>query len=225
MTQRVVVEDEYGNLTGPDRNIDQLLAKLTQALSVRPDGSLLTRQAFGDYYDQARQGNIYTLATATSVTIGSTSVYSSTGPATPILGIVNPPGSNMTAYLLFTQHIWLSGTAGASGLVLGMLPNAKVTASGGNAAVNTSSGVAGGSRCKTFVNSALTGQTVAHTIVDFIGGPDTGLLAADVSFFYMKEHKGMFACRPGTSLGMFAVASGTSPIVSASMQWLEVLSG
>lgn len=203
---------------GPQQGVDG--GNLGQRQS--RDGCVVTQAGHADYQESTFRNHTWSLTTAAGgVTIGATNVYSSTGPATPIVGIYNPVGSGINAYLLYTKNIWASGTAAAQGLVLGLLPAAAVTAAGGNGAISLLTGVVGGSKVSTFVNSALTGQTVAHTLLDFIGGPTTGADAANSPQWFLCEHKGLICCPPGASLGVFAAAAGTSPIVAAAMQWTE----
>ena len=149
-------------------------------------------------------------------------VFSSTGPVQPLVGIANPTGSVVNAMLMQIKIVWASGTAAASGAVLAGLAVSGVTGAGGNAAINTGSLSAGGSAVSTFVAAAMTGQTVAHQLLDFIGGPSTGALAANSYPYTVIDYKGLFSCPPGGSLILAAAAAGTSPIVACSMQWAEL---
>ena len=180
-------------------------------------------QPLPEYVELTYRKKIWTLANAAAgVTVAAANVFSSTGPVQPLVGIANPTGSVVNAMLMQIKIVWASGTAAASGAVLAGLAVSGVTGAGGNAAINTGSLSAGGSAVSTFVAAAMTGQTVAHQLLDFIGGPSTGALAANSYPYTVIDYKGLFSCPPGGSLILAAAAAGTSPIVACSMQWAEL---
>ena len=193
--------------------------------SFRQDHSgAMVSQGLPEHIELTYRGSTWTLATAAAgVTVGATQVFSSTGPVQPIVGIANPVGSGFNLVLLGLKLVWASGTAAANGCVLAGLNLSGYTGVGSAGAVNCKTLVTGGSKALTFAGStAMTGQTVAHSLLDFIGGPTTGALAANAAVQSYIDYKGVFFCPPGGSLILGAAAAGTSPILAASMQWSEL---
>lgn len=187
------------------------------------DGCMVVQEGHAAMQEAALRGNVWTLATAPAgVTCTATQLISSTGPAAPMLAVYNPSGSGKNLVLLYAETVWSSGTAGASGAVLGILPSAGVTAAGGNGAINNLTGIAGGSTAYTFLTSALTGQTVAHSLRRYLGGPTTGVLAASSGGYYFCNLQGSVIVPPGASAGIFTAVVGTSPIIAASLCWEEI---
>jgi hypothetical protein len=187
-------------------------------------GAMCIQPSGGDYQELTYRAQTYTLATAAAgVTVGATEVFSSTGPVQPLIGLANPVGSPFNLVLLAMKLIWAGGTAAANGCVLAGLNVSGYTGAGTNAAVSCKTLVAGGSKALTFAGAtAMTGQSVAHSLLDFIGGPTAGALAANAAVQSFIDYKGLFFCPPGGSLILGAAAAGTSPIVAASMQWAEI---
>ena len=195
---------------------------LVSTVRISHDGSHVSQDSHGRFQEAVYRGNVWSLATAAAgVTItASQGVAYTLG--VPMLAMYNPAGSGKYAVLLAAKTVWASGTAAAQGIVIGVVPSAGVSAAGGNAAVNLLTGVSGGSTMKTFQTASMTGQTVAPTIVDFIGGPTTGALAAAGSAVYAWDYSGLVFCPPGAILGLYAAAAGTNPIVAGSMFWEEI---
>lgn len=203
-------------LVGPQTGTDNTNMGLRQGR----DGTVVVQSGHGDYTELTFRGKTWSLLSG-AVTIAATNDIGSTGPATPLVAIYNPVSSGVNAWLLAVSHTWASGTAAAGGLILGILPAATITAAGGNGAISLSSGVIGGSKCSTFVNAAVTGQSAAYTAADYVGGPTTGALAANSESFYRLDYRGVVCCPPGASVGLFSAGTGTSPIVYAGMIWSE----
>lgn len=186
----------------------------------------MTAPRHGDYYEMAKTGSLWTLATAAAgVTVGAANVFSSVAPGQPLVGILNPSTSTFDLVILWGKTTWNGGTAAAGGCVWGVLSPSQtttITSVGGNGAINAYSLATGGSRAKTFVNAALTGNTtIATALYDYLGGPSTGALAANSSQNFLDERKGILIVPPGGFAGIFVAAAGTSPIINASMMWME----
>ena len=186
------------------------------------DLGVATQSLHGNYYEGTYRGNVWTLSTAVGgVTVAAANVIAASA-GSPIVGVFNPVNSGKNLVIIRASSTWASGTAGAGGLVWGIIPpNAAVTATGGNGAINNATFTTGGSVAKTFTGSALTGAGVS-TLFRFLGGPTTGALAANGSPTVNEETAGDIICPPGAVVGLFAAAAGTSPIVMASMTWEEV---
>lgn len=184
------------------------------------DTSLAVQQSHGALYEATYRGNLFSLATAAAgVTITATQNVAVTL-ASPIVGIYNPAASGVNAVVLYADHCWASGTAGANGLCFATNV-CTVSAAGGSASLNLKTQVAGTSQCKTFTASALTGQTAASLIARMLGGPTTGALAANSTSYYQVWFEGGLIVPPGCAGIVMANATGTSPIVAASMMWEE----
>ncbi len=193
-----------------------------QTARLSRDASMAVQNSHGLMQEAAFRGNLFSLGTAAAgVTCTATQVVSTTL-SSPIVGIYNPAGSGKNAVILYTEHCWASGTAGAGGLSFGVIPAAAVSAAGGSGAVNMLTLAVGGSTCKTFTAAALTGQTVASTIARMLGGPSTGALAANSMSYYVNYLEGAIIIPPGAMGGVFTNLVGTSPIICASMCWEEI---
>jgi hypothetical protein len=201
--------------------------KATQPLNGdKNTNSLWVARRHAPNYEMAKTGNLWTLATAVAgVTVAAANVFSSVAPFQPIVGIINPAGSGYDMVIIRASIIWNGGTPAAGGVVwctLGVSATGLVTAAGGNGAINNYTFAVGGSKAKTFVNSALTGNTtVAASLLDYINGPSTGALAANSFPSGIDAADGRIVVPQGCFLGIGAGAAGTSPIINASMTWLE----
>lgn len=177
------------------------------------------------HQEAAHRSHLYGLCTAAAgVTIGATNVYSSVGPATPILGIFNPLGSGKKVIISSVDATWNSGTAGAGGLVIAVLAAATISAASGTTTVNQTTGLSGassGSVVSSYVNAAITGQSGACTLAQLLGGPSVGAISANSPMSFCADVDGTIIILPGNFAGVFAAAVGTSPIVTASMLWEE----
>lgn len=187
---------------------------------ISKDSSLVAQQAHGGLYESVYRGNVFSLPTAAAgVTVTATQTVAVTL-SSPIVGIFNPASSGVNAVVLYVDHCWASGTAGAGGLAFATSV-CTVTAAGGSGSVNLKSQVVGTSQCKTFTAAAATGQTAAPNIVRMLGGPTTGALAANGNSYYQVWFEGGLIIPPGCLGMVLANAAGTSPIVAASMMWEE----
>jgi len=186
------------------------------------DLGVAVQDLHGRYYESAFRGNVWTLSTAVGgVTIASANVIAASA-GSPIVGVYNPVNSGKNLVIMRATTMLTSGTAGAGGLVWGIIaPNAGVTAAGGNGAINNATFVTGGSIAKTFTASALTGAG-ASVLFRFVGGSTTGAAGANANLTVNEETAGDIICPPGGVVGIFAAAAGTSPIYMASMTWEEV---
>lgn len=184
------------------------------------DTSLAVQQSHGPLYECVYRGNLFSLPTAAAgVTITATQTVAVTL-ASPIVGIFNPANSGVNAVVLYVDHNWASGTAGAGGLAFAT-SICTVTAASGAGAVNLKTQAVGSSQCKTFTAAAATGQTAAPNIVRMLGGPSTGALAANSTQYYQVFFEGGLIVPPGCLGMVLANAAGTSPVVLASLIWEE----
>lgn len=183
------------------------------------DASQAMQMSHGVYTEAALRGNLYSLSTAAAgVTVAAANIVAAAN-SQPIVGIWNPTNSGKTVSIIRCTWSISSGTLGAGGLVWAYFVGTSTGASG-LAEVNNFSFVTGGSGVRTYVNTAATGVT--SVLLRHIGGPTTGAAAANQNLSGAEETAGSILVPPGVFLGLMAAAAGTSPIVSASMEF-EVL--
>lgn len=186
------------------------------------DRTMVVQTAHSQLTEAALRGQLYCLSTAVAgVTIASANVYSASNPQ-PLVGVYNPTGSGKNLIVHRAIHTWASGTAAAQGLVwaVSAAPSTGLTAAGvSNLSINAFT-FATTSNAKQFVNSAMTGITMA--LYGFAGGPSTGAVAANAPTTFYDPVEGGIVVPPGASCGLFAGAAGSSPIVAASMYYEEV---
>ncbi len=199
------------------------LVETASSVSLRTDAvqALVTTPGHAAYAEAVRQGRAWTMATAAAgVTVAAANVVAAAN-AQPLVGIYNPQGSNLNVIIHRGRSTWNSGTAGAGGLVWGVVASisaSTLTGAGGVTEINALTFVAGGSGVRTYSNTAMTGVT-GMVIARFAGGPAVGALAANGSHTYDDWVDGELICGPGQVCGLFAGAAGTSPIISASMSF------
>jgi len=185
-------------------------------------GALVVSAGHAPYQEAAIQGGLWSLSTAAAgVTVAAANVVAAAN-LQPLVGIANPAGSGYNLCIIRGVHVWNSGTAGAGGLVWTTCPaNTLVTAAGGNGAISCLTQQLGGSRARTYVNSAMTGIT-GGVLFSYAGGPSAGAIAANSNQMYIDYVDGVIIVPPGAACGLAAAAAGTSPIVNATMFWEEV---
>jgi hypothetical protein len=191
-------------------------------LTATPSGAQRTADAHGQYYEAVRNQRVWTLTTAyAGVTLVAASAIGQTA-WSPIVGLYNPAGSGVILSILQGFANYISGTPTAGGLVWGYIaPNAGVTATGGNGAVNSYTFAAGGSIAKTFVMSAMTGSAASVILAPFPVSPFAGAVAATTPLGVVHETKGLFSVPPGGAIGITGTL-GTSTVCAGLLAWEEV---
>jgi hypothetical protein len=170
-------------------------------------------------YEAAYRGLIYH-AFINGVTLASTHASPiAAGTGTPIIGIYNPAGSGKNLVFMKTVMTTTSGTPGGP-LLWNVIPNPQNITITPTAPISNLSFANTGSVAKLFNNAAITGSTagVAYRVV---GGPAAVAAGAGL-YTFMDEHKGEFMLAPGGMLALAATAAGTSHIMSAFIQWMEM---
>ena len=185
--------------------------------------SLTVQQQSGKYSEAVLRGNVY-VATAGATGQAVNTAISTTG----MMTLWNPIGSGKNFRVLKTSGGYISGTNG-SGIIVYVVNNSGNQASptGGTAVtpVNCLIGAANNSVAKTGF-----GQTLASspTMTEVIAS-DFAQLATTANGYQIinDDVDGRYIVQPGTGISVEAVngAGGTTPIMSFSFMWEEVVVG
>lgn len=192
------------------------------AITLNNDSCQRVIHGHAEFQDAVINGRVYTMSTAVGgVTIAAANVVGAAN-SQPLVGIYNPAGSGYNAVIWRATHTWASGTTGAQGLVWGVVasPSLGLTGAGVTTIAINNFTFATDSIMKQFGNTALTGAT--SVLFSFVGGPVTGLIAANANLSFIEYTNGAIICKPGGIVGLFAAAAGTSPIVAASIIYEQV---
>lgn len=176
------------------------------------------------YYAANYNGLLFHFSTG-SVTIASTHVSPlAAGTATPIIAIWNPASSGKNAVITKVGAAAYSGTLGAGGLVWNYASWTTPT----TAALSTPvSGIMNGSApsaMKVYSNAVTTSSLVGIFYKNACNLGTTGALAANgIEASPVEEDiGGDIIIPPGTWGALAAFAAGTSPILTATVSWLEL---
>ncbi len=171
-------------------------------------------------YAEANQAGFMFSAFVNAVTLAATHASPLTAATgTPILSIYNPANSGKNIILVKTKSTTTSGTPGGP-LLWNLVPNpANITAT---FTVPQSNIVGGGaaSVAHLFNNIAVAGSTVG-TAYRVLGGAAAIAVGAGI-YSFEEEHKGDLIIAPGSMIALCCTAAGTTHIISAFTEWLEL---
>ena len=209
----------------------------TQFPFLRADSQagLIVSELHGRFAEQAVRGNLYSGGMALSSISNATYTVATTGAtATPIVGIYNPLGSGVNAYVLqaaLNVVITAATNTGCGGFNW-MTATSQSAISTGAAPLNRSTLLAAGSKCKDMSNAALTslnGATVARQGSSLGGGSvanysfvGTAVGIATPNFSSVENFDGSIIVPPGGFLGLFANTTPVAHSAVSSILWEEV---
>ena len=171
----------------------------------------------GNIFHASNTGVGVTLAAANA--IGA--AVPAAGAAQPVLGLLNPASSGVNLVINKAKVATLSGTPGG-GFIIGYLPNSQAALYTG---VQTNKGVQAStltpsSKAVVLPNLALTGTTSLVSELTQLGGPAAVAAGAGV-YTAVDMTDGDVIVPPGSIIGIFSQAAGTTHIVKAALQWEE----
>lgn len=184
-------------------------------------GEVVVNEFMPVYYEATYRGNLFT-AFANNVTIAASHVglaglTAATG--TPIIGIYNPVGSGKNLIIIKTVQSTTSGTPGGP-LLYNTIPNPQNISIAATAPTSNQSFQTTGSVAKLFNNAAITGSSTG--VPQRVHGGPAAVAAGAGVYTYVEEHKGEFIIPPGAMVALTAWAAGTSHILSAFVEWMEM---
>jgi hypothetical protein len=181
---------------------------------------LAASNTHGKFQEPTSRNNIWTVNNNTAgITIGTNN--SITGAAlNPILAISNPVGSGVIGVILRATIVVHSGTLGAGGFCWG-----KAREPVGFNLTLLAGGIRGNRSVNYFPRLSFGNDSsgVAFSLLQLIGGPTTGLIGANRNLSTQYASNGQVFCPAGNAVGLFAASAGTSPVVSSSITWEEIL--
>ena len=222
------------------------LPGVTQALSLlptatpqnRPDGTggpqIADREGntkvtlgHAEYTESARRGKIFTISTAAFTVNAANASAGAIGTAKPIVGFYNPTGSGVNAVLNNEEEWHTSGTPGGP-LVFNFFCGVNWTSASSGTVFNNllSNNTPNGSQM-----IAQVGQIPATTpaitstmlVLEPAGGPSAVAIGTGVGETgHSKDLKGAIVVPPGCLIGLYATATGSNDVISASLSWEEV---
>ncbi len=183
----------------------------------------------GRYFEAARLGRLYILATAVGATLnGNATPIAAAG--TPVWALFNPAGNTNAAVILKASCLLVPGASAAPIIpVWNFLTNLTAqTALGSQASVNailSSTGSPGTMR--SFIASALTGGTVASTFLrnwmgSFNDPRHVGAASETAAGILVEETEGSIIVPPGTILSTAFNVAGAAVTGCVSVLYAEV---
>jgi hypothetical protein len=204
-----------------------------QGIQALANGGTQARVSIGRFGDQyvsdlmPRYGSLVAagmvnFTTVAAVTIASTHVSplpANTG--TPIISIGNPASNNKNFIVLGAGLTGISGTPGGP-YYWNTVSISVITAAANGTILNALAGNPATSSAKCWNNTAITGSAAGVLFANAFSGSAGAVTNGGVFMPGLNDNAGMFGVAPGTLLVLAAAAAGTSPIVTASIAWIEV---
>lgn len=193
-------------------------------ISLDDFGGALVSQNLPRYYTQAYNGNLFHFTSA-AVTIASTHATPlPAGTGTPIVALWNPAGSGKNVIPIKVGAGCWSGTLAAGGLVWNYAAFTTLTTAAASTPTSGLVGSASPAVAKVFSNVATTGSLVGIFYKQAVNLATTGALAASSieGEPAYEDIGGDIICPPGQWVALAAGGAGTSPIVTASISWIEL---
>jgi hypothetical protein len=193
------------------------------------DSEVITADAVARFSEATRRRKTFCGMTAvTGTTIVAANVSPVAAAAASILSLYNPLGSGVDLHLLASYLSAISGTMPAGAFVYNIAYNQAVTATqnnGGTAGATSvctyGSGAAGVGRV--FTQTALTGSVGAQTLLRPIGASwFAAVLAASTVANFTDAIDGAIVLPPGGLLSIAAPAAGTTVVMVAGFEWMEI---
>lgn len=196
----------------------------------------IVTELHGKYYEQAYRGNLYSTGTTALLAINNaTYTVATTGAtATPLIGILNPSGSQVNAVIL-EAYLGVTITALAAtggGPFCWMVTAAAGPISTGNTPWSCKTLAQAGSACKGLSNVALTGMT--GTLAIFRGSALAGGSGSNASFTATavamqtplmastEQIQGSIIVPPNAALVLMATTTPVAHSVAGGLIWEEV---
>lgn len=193
-------------------------------ISLGDYGEAYITQALPPYYAANYNGLLFHFTTA-AVTVASTHVTPlAAGTATPIVALWNPVGSGKNLVVTKMGGAAYSGTLGAGGLVWNYASWTTPTTAAASTPVSGIMNGTAASVAKVYSNVVTTGSLVGIFYKQACNLGTTGALAANgqQEGRFSEPEDGQIIIPPGTWGAIAAAAAGTSPIVTATLSWLEL---
>ncbi len=194
------------------------------------DGSAVTVDAHGRFYEASYRGTLFSGGTAVGgTTVAAANVSPPGAAAATVLSLYNPLSSGIVAALSKTVVVNVSGTPGAGNAwSYDIAYNQVITAAPNNfnvaSAMPTShyaSSLTG--KCVVYTQTALTGGG-AHSLFRVLGHVAfaTALAATTPNLRFIDPVDGEIIVPPGGLLTISPIATGTAHVVCASFTWEEL---
>jgi hypothetical protein len=186
-------------------------------------GDILTSLLHGRHYEQALQGNIFTMDSDSVTIAAANATKGALATAKFVNGFFNPLTSGKNAVLLFARVATVSGTPGGP-FFYNYLDDSTINsaATGTVRATLLGSSYASVLRAQTGVVLAnAAAATTALKQLGVMGGP-AAIAAGAGMYDVVDDIAGRIIVPPGVLFGITALAAGTTHIVQSTLVWEEV---
>lgn len=194
-------------------------------MRLNTEGSLVTANTSGDFYEATRLNEVYSCKTAsagTSFTTAGTSPLGAAGIAW--LAVVNPANSGYNLEVIQSTIVGVSGTPGVGAQVYNLGCSQTVTSATFTAPISHLTGQVGGSVGKCYTQTALTGSTALTEVRVHPYGPFAAAMAATTPGLEAVDIvNGALIVPPGCVLAIQTTAAGTTHIAAGSIDFRQAV--
>jgi hypothetical protein len=192
------------------------------------DGEIITADAIARFAEGTRRKKTFSgMTSAAGTTIVAANNTPIAAAAASIISLYNPIGSGVDAHLLRSWLEAISGTPAAGAFVYNVAFNQTITATQNNQGTaglmpscNYISGVTGA--CKVFVQTATTGSTLQALFKPIGASLFAAAIAATTAVNFEDKVDGDIVLPPGGLISIASPGTGTTVIVAAGFEWMEI---